>query len=306
LNRSLQLQVQVTTKREAQAVDAEKALAALVELITQAIRQELPEIEKQAEKDAGFKDLLKVAQAALQVAKDTKYSVDGSRAKLTATFPLEGLPLASAYRTSVQNLERSTDILRSANNLKQIALAMHNYADTYNTFPPAAVCDKSGKPLLSWRVLILPFLDQEALYKEFKLDEPWDSEHNKKLLAKMPDVYRWPGAKPDVTTTYYRVFVGNGAGFDWVMGSTFANITDGSSNTLMVVTAAEAVPWTKPDELEYDTDKDVSKLIGMIAHGRAQLAMFDGSVRTLDKLPSKKTLHALITRGGGEVIGDDF
>lgn len=306
LQQSLQIQVHVNTKREAQAVDAEKALAALVELLTEMIRRELPDLEKSAEKDANFKGLLKLAQTALQVAKDAKYSVNGSRASLTATFPLEGLPLASAYQAAMQNIERTGDIQLSANKLKQIALAMHNYADDNNTFPPAAVCDKRGKPLLSWRVLILPYLDQEALYREFKLDEPWDSEHNKKLLAKMPAVYRGPGAKPDATTTHYRVFVGNGAGFDWVMGTKFADITDGTSNTLMVVTAAEAVPWTKPDELEYDTDKDVTKWIGMVVRGHAQVAMFDGSVRTLSQLPSKQTLHALITKGGGEVIGNDF
>src|SRR5262245_11036025 len=69
----------------------------------------------------------------------------------------------------------------SANNLKQIGLALHNYHDTYGKLPPAAICDKAGKPLLSWRVAILPFIEQNALYKQFKLDEPWDSEHNKKL-----------------------------------------------------------------------------------------------------------------------------
>ncbi len=306
LQHSLQIQVHVNTKREAQAVDAEKALAALVELLTEMIRRELPDVEKSAEKDANFKDLVKLAQTALHVAQDAKYSVNGKRASLTATFPLEGLPLASAYRAALLHLERNSEILLSANNLKQIALAMHSYADTHKTFPPAAVCDKRGKPLLSWRVLILPYLDQEALYKEFKLDEPWDSEHNKKLLAKMPAVYRGPGAKPDATTTHYRVFVGNGAGFDWVMGTTLADITDGTSNTLMVVAAAEAVPWTKPDELEYDTDKDITKLIGMAVHRHAQMVMFDGSVRTLNKLPSKQTLHGLITKGGGEVIGNDF
>ena len=108
------------------------------------------------------------------------------------------------------------------------------------------------------------------------------------------------------TNTHYRVFVGNGAGFDWIMGGKITGITDGTSNTLMVVTAADAVPWTKPDELEFDPEQDPSKLIGFVVNGKAQVAMFDGSVRTINKLPSKETLKALITKSGGEVIGNDF
>jgi prepilin-type processing-associated H-X9-DG protein len=191
--------------------------------------------------------------------------------------------------------------------MKQIGIAMHNYHDLNNQFPPAAVCDKKGKPQLSWRVLILPYIEQEELYKQFKLDEPWDSENNKKLIAKMPPVYAMPGkTKPGDTTTYYRVFVGNGAGFDWVMGGKITNITDGTSNTFMCVTGAEAVTWTKPDELEFDPEKDMTKLIGMVVNGKAQVAMFDGSVRTLSKLPDRKTLNALITAAGGEVVNFDF
>src|SRR5262245_822885 len=100
---------------------------------------------------------------------------------------------------------------RSANNLKQIMLAFHNYHDLYNGMPSAAICDKNGKPLLSWRVAILPLIEQDNLYKQFKLDEPWDSEHNKKLIPMMPKIYAVPNvSKPGDTDTYYRVFYGNG------------------------------------------------------------------------------------------------
>ena len=129
--------------------------------------------------------------------------------------------------------------------------------------------------------------------------------NNKKLLAKMPRVYAMPGkTQPGDTNTYYRVFVGNGAGFDWVMGCKLTQIPDGTSNTIMVVTAAEAVPWTKPDELDFDPKKDMTKLLGAIVNGRPQVAMFDGSVRTLSKIPDQKTLNAYITRAGGEVVPD--
>src|SRR5882672_4340583 len=72
----------------------------------------------------------------------------------------------------------------ASNDLKQLALAMHNYHSAYGQLPPAAVRDKNGKLLLSWRVLILPYIEQDNLFKEFKLEEPWDSDHNKKLIAK--------------------------------------------------------------------------------------------------------------------------
>jgi prepilin-type processing-associated H-X9-DG protein len=258
-------------------------------------------------KDAGLKDLAKVFKATLDAGKAAKFGVEGTEARLTASLSLSDLPLASAYIAATTKATSAAAVQRSANNLKQIALAMHTYHDTNGNFPPAAVCDKKGKPQLSWRVLILPYIEQNELYKQFKLDEPWDSVNNKKLLAKMPGVYAMPGkSKPGDTDTYYRVFVDNGAGFDWIMGSKITTITDGTSNTLMVVTAADAVPWTKPDELEFDPEKDMTKLIGMVVNGKAQVAMFDGSVRTLTKLPSKETTNALITKNGGEIIGNDF
>ena len=80
------------------------------------------------------------------------------------------------------------------NNLKQIGLAMHNYHDVHRTLPPAYHADASDRPLLSWRVLILPYLEQDALYREFHLNEPWDSDHNKKLIERIPAVYQSPGS----------------------------------------------------------------------------------------------------------------
>ena len=93
--------------------------------------------------------------------------------------------------------------MNSMNNLKQIALALHNYHAAMGSFPATASMSKDGKPLLSWRVHILPYLEQDNLFKQFKLDEPWDSEHNKALIAKMPDIYRSPAQKVgDGKTTY--------------------------------------------------------------------------------------------------------
>ena len=102
--------------------------------------------------------------------------------------------------------------VQCVNNLKQIALAMHNFHAGNNAFPRPAILDEKGKPLLSWRVAILPYIDQQALYDKFKLDEPWDSPHNKALLKEMPAIYRCPiRTKAEPFTTTYRVMVGKGA-----------------------------------------------------------------------------------------------
>lgn len=302
LEKNPTLNVFVKTGTAAQAVDCEKSLGALLALINDELDNGLKELEK----DAGLKDMVAVMKAVGTAARGAKFSTLGSETQLTVSLPGD-LPFAAAYISAKKKAEEAAAAATSANNLKQIGLAVHNYESTYGALPPAAVCDKTGKPLLSWRVLILPYIEEEALFKQFKLDEPWDSVNNKKLLAKMPKVYAIPGkTQPGDTDTHYRVFVGGGAGWDWVMGGKLANLADGTSNTIMCATAADAVPWTKPDELAFDPEKDPTKLFGAIVNGKVQVAMFDGSVRTIKKLPGKETLKALITKAGGEVIGDDF
>ncbi|MDY3551331.1 DUF1559 domain-containing protein, partial [Gemmata sp. JC717] len=303
LGQSLDLAVTVKAMRAAQAADAEKALAAITKLLTEELTRSLVTLEK----DTAIEDGVTVLKALLASMKGGKFERDGTDARVTATLPLQGLPLAAAYTDAVKGAQQVAVRNRSANNLKQIGLALHNYHDTHGHFPPAAVCDKKGKPQLSWRVLILPYIEEEKLYKEFKLDEPWDGPNNKKLLAKMPRVYALPEAtKAGGTDTYYRAFVGNGAAFNWLTGTQITGFADGTSNTVLCATGATAVPWTKPDELEFDPEKDPTKLFGLVVNGTAQVTMCDGSVRTLAKLPSKETLKALITRSGGEVIGNDF
>jgi hypothetical protein len=306
LGKSIDLEVRVKTATAGQAVDCEKSLGVLLGLIQDALKGTLKQFDTSSE--PAIKDLVALLNAGVATTKNAKFKTLGTEARVSVSLPVD-LPFAGAYLAAKQKAMEAAAAASSANNLKQIALAMHNYSDVNNgTMPPAAVCDKTGKPLLSWRVLILPYVEEEKLFKEFKLDEPWDSDHNKKLIARMPKVYAIPGkTKPGGTSTHYRVFVGNGAGFDWIRGSRFpADFSDGTSNTIMCITAETAVPWTKPDELEFDPEKDTTRQVGMIVNGGVQFAMFDGSVRTLAKIPPKATLNALITRSGGEVIPNDF
>jgi len=195
------------------------------------------------------------------------------------------------------------DQKRSKENLKRIGEAIHKFVDTNNVFPTAAIYGKKNNmPLLSWRVSILPFLNEQALYKEFKLDEPWDSLHNKALLAKMPNVYAPPGIKTkEPNATFYQVFVGAGTLFDQDALINFRLIKDGTSNTIMAIEAGEAVPWTKPQDLPFDPGKDLPRLGGIFENGFHFLAA-DGFVHYAKKSFDPKKMCAAITRAGGEVL----
>jgi prepilin-type processing-associated H-X9-DG protein len=193
---------------------------------------------------------------------------------------------------------------QAQNNLKQIALAMHNFESANGSFPASATYDKDGKALLSWRVHLLPYVEQDALYREFKLDEPWDSDHNKKLIAKMPRVYQIPDAKASMPGgTFYQVFTGKGTVFEGKRGRSILGITDGTSNTLMVVEAAKDVPWTKPDDLPFDPEAKMPPKLGGHFEGGFNAAFCDGSVRFLKSTIALEVLKAIITQNGGEVIG---
>jgi prepilin-type processing-associated H-X9-DG protein len=199
--------------------------------------------------------------------------------------------------------------MQGQNNLKQLSLAMHNYAATLGGRLPAnATYSKDGKPLLSWRVLILPYIEQQQLYQEFHLNEPWDSEHNKKLLAKMPKVYASPEDEKTVQehVTHYQAFLDKGAFFEGKQGLRFpAEFVDGTSNTIMFVEAAKAVPWSKPEDIPYDPAKPLPKL-GLPGARGFNAAMCDGSVRMISHNITQQTLRSAITRNGGEVLGPDF
>jgi prepilin-type processing-associated H-X9-DG protein len=193
---------------------------------------------------------------------------------------------------------------KSENKLKQIALAMHNIASLSEPvrFPGAAIRDKNGKPLLSWRVAVLPYLEQNELYKKFHLDEPWDSLHNKALLKEIPEVYV-PVIRTDEPkiSTYYQVFTGPGALFENKEGAAFQEITDGTSVTLLVVEAGSPVPWTKPEDITYDKDKPLPKL-GRMFRGGFNVAFADGSVRFLSAAIPEQVLRAVITRNGNDIV----
>lgn len=212
-----------------------------------------------------------------------------------------GLPPAAADDPAPTPKE----LQQSANNLKQIALAIHNYEPTHGHLPNNVYAD--GQARLSWRVLILPYLEEEALYRQFKLDEAWDSPTNKKLVEKMPKLFAPVRGRAKAGETFYRGFVTDRGPFGPKVGKgiKFVGFRDGASNTALVIEAGEAVPWTKPDDLEVPAMGVLPKLGGMFGGGAAQVVMADGWVTRIRTNPDLADLRKLIDPDDGLVVDFD-
>jgi len=229
----------------------------------------------------------------------------GDRITVTADSQAAGAWASSMLKSARQGATRA----QCVNNLKQIGLAMHNYLSDHKAFPPAFSADKAGKPLLSWRVLILPYVEQQALYNEFHLDEPWDSPHNKTLIEKMPALYSCPSdlaPKPGAGKTTYLTPRGERTIFPGAVGVKLKEVVDGTSNTILTidVPADKAVPWTKPDDWDVPEAIDPKTLVTRHPNG-TNFGFADGSVKFLHETIAPATLKALFTRNGGEIVSNE-
>ena len=204
------------------------------------------------------------------------------------------LPAVTASRTAARRVQ-------GLNNMKQIALAFHNYVDVNGKFP-TNVYDDEGKALLSWRVRLLPYLELQAdLGDEFHLDEPWDSPHNRRLSEKIVPVFSSPD-EPSSNRTRYLALVSEETIFPGDEKLSFRNVRDGTSQTIMFVEAApsRAVPWTQPQDIDFDPKQPFAGLSS--PEGRFAIAMTDGSCRWLNQSIGEEAMRELATRAGGEVI----
>jgi hypothetical protein len=170
---------------------------------------------------------------------------------------------------------------------------------------PIDLAAADGKPLLSWRVVILPHLGEEELYKQFKLNEPWDSAHNRKLIAKRPRVYAPFRVTAREGETFYQVFKGKDTLFPPGKLMRIADITDGSSNTGLIFEAGEPVVWTKPADLHFDDEKPLPKLGGMFG-GECGVVLCDGRVERLRKNANDEHVRRLIMPNDGYVVSDEI
>lgn len=234
-----------------------------------------------------------------------KPRVEGDRVVLELSAP----HAVQWARAVVAPVVETRDRRECIQHFMQIALAMHNYLAQHGTFPPSYSVDAAGKPLLSWRVLILPYLDANDLYKEFHLDEPWDSEHNKALIPRMPEVYACPskrGGTPAAGTTIYKRPFGEAIGVPATKGLTIKDVSDGTSNTIMVLETPvdQAVEWSRPADWDVPANPD-AKAVFVRHVGGANTAFMDGSGRFLGEGIKPETFRALLTPAGGEVVSND-
>jgi hypothetical protein len=241
-----------------------------------------------------------------------EFERNGNSVTATMKTKLEFAAWTAMLMEGVENVRKAAEKVKAQNNLKQVVLSVHNYESAYGRFPFPGVSAPQGQPQgavaspqpnLSWRVGILPFIEQQNLYTQFHFDEPWDSDHNKKLIPLMPRIYA-PYGKADAPKghTHLRVFNSPGT---FGLARSFADITDGTSNTIMVVESSELVPWTKPDDFPLDPKKPKAKL--GLRNGIMNVALGDGSVRIIDLSKiSDETLRNAITIADGFVLGSDW
>lgn len=200
-------------------------------------------------------------------------------------------------------------------NLKMIALALHNYHDDQGCFPPAYIADDQGRPLHSWRVLLLPYLDQQGLFDEYRFDEPWNGPHNSRLANQVSKIFHCrsdhaKGAPADKRYTSYVAVTGPATVWRGSQPTKLDEVTDGTDKTLMVVEIRNSdIQWLEPRDLSFpDVAAGInnpSKPSISSNHKMGAHAVFvDGHARFLGEDLSAGTLRALPTRAGGEMIGE--
>lgn len=200
----------------------------------------------------------------------------------------------------------------SGSNMRQLVIAMHNYHSDYDHLPPVFTSSKEGKPLLSWRVLILPYLEQDELFRKFKLDEPWDSPHNRTVLEQnpMPQIFEHPNKRDgDTKQTYYRALYSKpeaklAAGLTYGQKLTLGTVSkeDGTATSALLL-EGDPVLWTKPEDIEFDAKRPLPVLSPHWFHNMCQIALFDTSIRSVRHqlaVGYPAVFKALLTRNGGE------
>lgn len=238
-----------------------------------------------------------------RIMNDLKAKQDGKKVVLAAS--VDGSILTKA----AESVKGAAATSVTQNNFKQITLAMLNLADNHGGNSATHAIYMAGKPLLSWRVAILPYIEQEPLYRQIHLNEPWDSEHNKQFWNKMPKIYEMPGLPAEKGMTAVQVFTGMNTPFQGDKPLKIpANITDGTSQTIMIVEGRDAVNWMEPKDIALGIQdwENLRSKVGNRSGKGTLIGLWDGSVRTLNLNLSNNTFKAAITPSGNEPFGPDW
>jgi hypothetical protein len=300
LDKNLEMTLHLNAPTEASAANALQAAKTLRVLGELALEK-----SREAGEFGGWKLLLE--KSLTKALADVRIEQKGLTVQ--AHFKMDVNPAVANHFTKeiVSVLRRNGDRVQTSNNLKQIALAMHSHHDVYKYLPPAGISsinDPNGKPLLSWRVAILPFIEQQGLYQQFDLNQPWDHPTNKKLIDKMPAIYMVAGSDAKDGETHFRVLVGPGTVFEErkgaggrQVGARLFQIPDGTSNTIMVVEARDPIIWTRPDDLPYDPKGALPKF--GVSNDGFHAAFADGSVRFIRAGVPEDVLRIYLTGNNG-------
>jgi hypothetical protein len=206
---------------------------------------------------------------------------------------------------------------RCHSNLRLISLALANYEFVNKSLPPAFVADADGRPMHSWRVLILPYLDQQDLYDEYRFDEPWDGPHNSRLANRCPEVFRCPEdmkryGHPNAWNTSYVAVVGTEAVWQGQEPAKYRDISDGTPNTIILVESADCgIPWMEPrdlvlEEMPFTINSPSGKGISSAHKDGAFVALAEGRIAFLNASLKGETVRALLTRDGGETVSESY
>lgn len=259
-----------------------------------------------ASKDPEIKEAFMLANKQLDAIK-----TEVKQSELQISYDMNSKTMMPLMASSIEKVRTAADRMLSASNMRQLLIAMHNYHGDYNYLPPA-VSMKNGKPLHSWRVHILPYIEQDNLYKQLKMDEPWDSDHNKKVFESvpMPKMFAHPGKRDgDTKKTYYKVFISQAdkqprAGFRPGSKLTLGQLAvqDGTSNTMAMIEAGPPVLWYQPVDIEFEATAALPKMISPWKNNEVSVTFFDGSTRRIWLGQNEDVLKACITANGNEVI----
>ena len=293
------LRVSLYAKNSTDAKDVLSSLEALVQIGKSMLKPLQAAAIASAPDEASKKMVQEAVALANRFVESLKFERNGREVRVTAKTDIRQF-VRDVLPDALASARKSARRMQSANNLKQLGLSMHNFHDANKAFPPAVIIGPKGHKH-SWRVAVLPYLDQKALYDQYRFDEPWDSPNNLKVMKQMPAVFRHPNDPPDSTNTRYLAFVGPGTPFGNPEGAKFRDILDGSSNTVMFFSGPSNVPWTKPEDIEYDPKKDPNLENGPYKEG-FNAVMFDGSVEFLSKDLDVEAFHNLIQMNDGNPV----